>query len=763
MGQQYSTVSAVGYNSAPPPDDGSQVAANLITWATHKNKLADPLHVQIDAINAGLVAYTNFSVRQITASDNTVIGDHLRCVEIAPNVSTAVTVFLGDAVTMTSVYRVFIKNSSPLPQTIGRVTSGNTINGVAANISIFPGDGLLLQTNSTPNGYLTLQAAGPVMLSFDSYGAIGDGSIDDTVAMQRAIAAGKLLGNCIVYGTPGKTYKITGSLLVDGDGVILDFRGSTLKPTGSSNYFAIQFAGSGLGTSTDVTVDAARGVRAITVASVANAAPGDYLHVMEDTGTIQWLLTARILTEVGSVWTLDTPLPFTITAANAQTVAKWTPISYVGLRNVHIDGSAWTGTACVGVAVYDVAFGVFEDIRITGNNWGKGFESFRGYRNKYDNIELYQAGGGTIVDQDFQIGRETASTIRCIKSVGSYGFGPTIVMGSYCNISDVTSINTAERGFKLQQSVNCTVANVQVIGAGTTGFGVVVGSQYNAISNITAVKAGTKGTAGVQYGIWLDAASNNNNVISNIQSYANGEFDIIAQSGSSGNIFDNVRVSDMTKIQLNGNPVMNINGDLGIFVSDDTGSGGPTFWVDRYSASPAVNDVLGVFNFSGRNSAASRVTYASMRAIIADATAGSEDVQFALQALVAGAAVDQIYFGNGVQIGAPTGGFLGTGKLNVAVDVFKNNTAYNNPDYVFEKAFTGEISRFADSPGAKDYTGPVPLDSLEAFVREKLHLPRVSRDPAGMFERSDIVLEKLEELTLYVIELHKRLTALESR
>lgn len=40
-------------------------------------------------------------------------------------------------------------------------------------------------------------------------------------------------------------------------------------------------------------------------------------------------------------------------------------------------------------------------------------------------------------------------------------------------------------------------------------------------------------------------------------------------------------------------------------------------------------------------------------------------------------------FKTGVQIGAPVGGDKGAGSLNVATDIYKNNTAYTNPDYVF--------------------------------------------------------------------------------
>ncbi len=163
MGAKYTTLAASGYNSSPPPDDGSQAAANLITWAKHKTKLADPVKDLADSINTALVSAFDYSVRQITTSDSTVAGDHMRCVEIAPTVTTAVTVSLGDAATMTTVYRVFVRNSSAINQTLGRVTGGDTIDGSASNVTLSPGEGRVLQTNSTPNGYLTVARFGPVI------------------------------------------------------------------------------------------------------------------------------------------------------------------------------------------------------------------------------------------------------------------------------------------------------------------------------------------------------------------------------------------------------------------------------------------------------------------------------------------------------------------------------------------------------------------------------------------------------------------------
>lgn len=119
--------------------------------------------------------------------------------------------------------------------------------------------------------------------------------------------------------------------------------------------------------------------------------------------------------------------------------------------------------------------------------------------------------------------------------------------------------------------------------------------------------------------------------------------------------------------------------------------------------------------------------------------------------------------GGAIEVGAPTGGVPGAGSINVAGGVYLNNSAYTNPDFVFERYFTGKVERFADRPRAATYRGLPALDDLAAYVRETLRLPGIDDRPTDVFERADIALEKIEELTLYILQLHRRLMCLEGR
>lgn len=111
----------------------------------------------------------------------------------------------------------------------------------------------------------------------------------------------------------------------------------------------------------------------------------------------------------------------------------------------------------------------------------------------------------------------------------------------------------------------------------------------------------------------------------------------------------------------------------------------------------------------------------------------------------------------GIFVGSPTGGSKGVGTINVAADIYKNNTAYTNPDFVFEKYFTGKIEKYAQNPGAASYTSMVSLDSAEHIARITLRLPGMTDAPMGAFDRSDKILEKVEEAYLHMFELNGRL------
>ena len=81
-------------------------------------------------------------------------------------------------------------------------------------------------------------------------------------------------------------------------------------------------------------------------------------------------------------------------------------------------------------------------------------------------------------------------------------------------------------------------------------------------------------------------------------------------------------------------------------------------------------------------------------------------------------------------------------------------------DYVFEKYYTGE------SGLKKDYSMPT-LTEVEAYTKENHHLPNIPSaneiKEEGLYlkDMTNLLLQKIEELTLYAIEQEKRINVLE--
>jgi hypothetical protein len=92
------------------------------------------------------------------------------------------------------------------------------------------------------------------------------------------------------------------------------------------------------------------------------------------------------------------------------------------------------------------------------------------------------------------------------------------------------------------------------------------------------------------------------------------------------------------------------------------------------------------------------------------------------------------------------------GDINTTGEIRQGGFAYNFPDYVFEPDY--EL---------------MPLTQLGDFVATEKHLPgmpsaeEVKRDGVKLFEQNRLLVEKLEEAYLYILELQERISRLEDR
>jgi hypothetical protein len=134
------------------------------------------------------------------------------------------------------------------------------------------------------------------------------------------------------------------------------------------------------------------------------------------------------------------------------------------------------------------------------------------------------------------------------------------------------------------------------------------------------------------------------------------------------------------------------------------------------------------------------------------------------------------------QVGAQTGA-SNAAMLNVnvagasgapvnALDIFDQYTGNVNfrvksNGYVYSREVNVQLTSFPDYVFSSKYKLK-SLDALENYIRENHHLPNVpsaadiQQNGANLGELSKIQMEKIEELTLYVIELKKEIDALKT-
>lgn len=157
MGTKYTTQSASGYNSSPPPDDGSVTAANKITWAKIKSALADAIKNLADGINSAIVNALNYTTTSTSGSYTTVAGDNEALIEATGSI----TISLGDATTMAAGYRTEVYNKGTGSVTVGVITATDTLAGRAnGTVTLPPGASMLFVVAASGLGYDIRAATG---------------------------------------------------------------------------------------------------------------------------------------------------------------------------------------------------------------------------------------------------------------------------------------------------------------------------------------------------------------------------------------------------------------------------------------------------------------------------------------------------------------------------------------------------------------------------------------------------------------------------
>lgn len=382
MGNRYTSKSIIAYDTVAPDDDGSQNASNLITWAKHKTKLGDPIKTLAEDINTALVNAFDYSVRQITDSDATVATDHMKVVEIAPTVSSAITVSLGTASTMTNIYRVFVRNSSTIAHTIGRTTASDTIDGVAGNIVIPSKTTFCFQTTTGADGYLTL-AAWPgdvVNLTEDATPAVSDTiqTYDLSVTRPKKVQLDKFFK--VINGLTEDTSPVTGTDYV----ATYDASASAAKKVLLGNITPTTLGTENNNTSTVSVVFSGlpSGIKEITLSWVGLSTNGTS-QLLIRIGPVAGVETTSYVANTGwRAGEVDSTIGFPMLAFAVSAAATYTGSLTLALQDASTNNWSVKSGNCAPVGSGEVC-------------WLQGNKSLAG---ALENIGIYTAGGTNRID-----------------------------------------------------------------------------------------------------------------------------------------------------------------------------------------------------------------------------------------------------------------------------------------------------------------------------------------------------------------------------
>ena len=242
-----------------------------------------------------------------------------------------------------------------------------------------------------------------------------------------------------------------------------------------------------------------------------------------------------------------------------------------------------------------------------------------------------------------------------------------------------------------------------------------------------------------------------------------GTLDIQPAIGNSGHLQVGTESNRWDKVSLNARElnldaeggIIHVDGDIRINLPDPfdfTASAGDIHIGRVLRVISSSTNLVGI-------GLSTTVNPAPMRgSVILSAGKSGNALEPTLLFFVGGAIRGGIHPDGGWYVGSAVGfGALLPGTLSVEVDVRKGNTAYNHPDFVLEHWAHG-VSKLNPA-----YTGLMPLNKMESFLRQEQHLPAIdNKKPSGIFERGDWILESMESAYLYILQLHKRIAKLEA-
>jgi hypothetical protein len=350
-----------------------------------------------------------------------------------------------------------------------------------------------------------------------SLGATGNGTTDDTAAINGAIAT--LRPDQILY-FPCGTYAISGSLnTISLSGVTMEGPSencASLKLTGNASFTAIQFSGGGLSGAQRLVADTTANTFTVGTGGLAaiGISVGSYVLVSDagvaSNGSGSPLISDEEIVKVIGVsgdtatventfshnFTLVSPFPESQGCCpQVQTLIN--PLSGIAVKHLNVDASANTGPDTAGLLAMDVVkseIGFLQISNFLGTGISGGVRLDRGYQNNFHDITCTACGnGGSSGIDSVEIRRQSFPTIQGInikntaaQSVFSFGLRQTY-FGNISNIG-VDAGGAKGRPIKLLRASNNVIDNATARNGtgGDNGISVTDMSTDNVFNNCAA-------------------------------------------------------------------------------------------------------------------------------------------------------------------------------------------------------------------------------------------------------------------------------------
>jgi len=479
-----------------------------------------------------------------------------------------------------------------------------------------------LTASSTISVNVSNSSGGGTIINVTSFGATGNGSTDDTAAINSAIAAlssgDTLLFPCGSYKTSSQLSLILSNVTVDGSScaVILNTSSGTVMVIGGSgngnpNYgpaIALSSTANELATSFSTT-------------SSLGVSPGDYLLLQQggkdsstgssDTGCDPSGCRGELLKVAsvsGNSITVTTALHDTynpsLNAATAQKIIN--PLSAITVKNITFDGN--------GSNVYGLALAGVADSSVSGvssrNVQGAALLNRADFNVSWTNISVSGAGSA-----------QCGSSVWFEKQ-GNLSINGLSISNENQGASGSGCLDNGAFGFELQASANSTITNLSVDASGAygrpfktsaaryntfnspivkngvqayNGISLEYYSSHNTYNNCTVTNngAGTgtgTGNAGIiTFGNFNQYNSFNNCTVSgngNVQFYISG-YDALRLAADSHNTISGGSFTGSNNVEA---PIL-IEGD-GMYITGATisGPGAQGIYLDSQASNACVNN-----------------------------------------------------------------------------------------------------------------------------------------------------------------------------